>query len=76
MGPHLRLFAGSDEDRDGDDIPMPAPTVRIRLRDLLPLVAMAQKNHFIWLKDFLDDEISISDDLHDVLMAFRSTRPA
>ena len=76
MGPHLRLFAGSDEDRNGDDIPTPAPTVRIRLRDLLPLVAMAQKNHFIWLKDFLDDEISISDDLHDVLMAFRSTRPA
>ena len=74
MGPHLRLFAGSDEDRD--DIPTPAPTVRIRLRDLLPLVAMAQKNHFIWLKDFLDDEIGISDDLHDVLMAFRSTRPA
>jgi hypothetical protein len=76
MGPHLRLFAGSDEDRNGDDIPTPAPTVRIRLRDLLPLVAMAQKNHFIWLKDFLDDEIGISDDLHDVLMAFRSTRPA
>jgi hypothetical protein len=76
MGPHLRLFAGSDEDRNGDDTPTPAPTVRIRLRDLLPLVAMAQKNHFIWLKDFLDDEIGISDDLHDVLMAFRSTRPA
>jgi hypothetical protein len=37
---------------------------------------MAQKNHFIWLKDFLDDEVRISDDLHDVLMAFRSTRPA
>jgi hypothetical protein len=76
MGPHLRLFAGSDEDRDNNDTSIPAPTVRIRLRDLLPLVAMAQKNHFIWLKDFLDDEVSISDDLHDVLMAFRSTRPA
>ena len=54
----------------------PVPAVRIRLRDLLPLVAMAQKNHFIWLKDFLDDEVGISDDLHDVLMAFRGTRPA
>jgi hypothetical protein len=75
MGPHLRLFPGSDEDDTGFDRPS-APTVRIRLRDLLPLVAMAQKNHFIWLKDFLDDEVRISDDLHDVLMAFRSTRPA
>jgi hypothetical protein len=75
MGPHLRLFPGSEEDTDGLDGPN-VPTVVIRLRDLLPLVAMAQKNHFIWLKDFLDDEVRISDDLHDVLMAFRSTRPA
>lgn len=75
MGPHLRLFPGSDEDAMGFDRPT-IPTVSIRLRDLLPLVAMAQKNHFIWLKDFLDDEVRISDDLHDVLMAFRSTRPA
>jgi hypothetical protein len=75
MGPHLRLFPGSDEQIDGFDRPA-VPNVSIRLRDLLPLVAMAQKNHFIWLKDFLDDEVRISDDLHDVLMAFRSTRPA
>ena len=76
MAPHLRLFAGPGDDLDGQEPTMPAPTVRIRLRDLLPLVALAQKNHFIWLKDFLDDEVGISDDLHDVLMAFRGTRPA
>jgi hypothetical protein len=76
MGPHLRLYSGPDEVLDEFDDPAPSPTVRIRLRDLLPLVAMAQKNHFIWLKDFLDDEVGISDDLHDVLMAFRGTRPA
>jgi hypothetical protein len=74
MAPHLRLYSGSDEDLD--EFEVPAPSVRIRLRDLLPLVAMAQKNHFIWLKDFLDDEVCISDDLHEVLMAFRGTRPA
>ena len=77
MGPHLRLFPESDEDLEGfERSTSSSPTVRIRLRDLLPLVAMAQKNHFIWLKDFLDDEVSISDDLHDVLMVFRATRPA
>ena len=74
MAPHLKLYHGPDEEYEVYDAPSPA--VRIRLRDLLPLVAMAQKNHFIWLKDFLDDEVGISDDLHDVLMAFRSTRPA
>lgn len=74
MAPHLRLYSAPDEDTEQPQ--PPAPTVRIRLRDLLPLVAVAQKNHFIWLKDFLDDEVTISEDLHDVLMAFRSTRPA
>jgi hypothetical protein len=76
MGPHLRLYSGPEEELEEFEDPAPSPTVHIRLRDLLPLVALAQKNHFIWLKDFLDDEIGISDDLHDVLMAFRGTRPA
>jgi hypothetical protein len=57
---------------EGDDV----PDVGIRLGDLLPLVALAQKRHFIWLKDFLDDEIRISVDLHDVLQAFRSAKPS
>jgi hypothetical protein len=75
MAPRLRLYTGHDDDFI-EPAAAPAPAVHIRLRDLIPLVAMAQKNHFIWLKDFLDDEVSISDDLHDVLMAFRATRPA
>ena len=54
----------------------PDPAVRIRLGDLLPLVAMAQKFNFIWLKDFLDDEVAITSDLHEVLQAFRSCRPS
>lgn len=57
------------EDGDSSD-----SAIRIRLGDLLPLVALAQKMHFIWLKDFLDDEVSISADLHDVLQAFRGVR--
>jgi hypothetical protein len=79
--PHLKLFSGYDDEpieRQDDEHAAVSigPVVRIRLRDLLPLVAMAQRNHFIWLKDFLDDEIAVSDDLHDVLMAFQSTKPA
>jgi len=75
MAPRLRLYTGHDDDFI-EPAPAPPPQVHIRLRDLLPLVALAQKNHFIWLKDFLDDEVSISDDLHDVLMAFRASRGA
>jgi hypothetical protein len=73
MSAQLRVYPAPDE----FDVPtLPAPDVRIRLGDLLPLVAMAQRMHFIWLKDFLDDEVCITSDLHEVLQAFRSCRPS
>lgn len=75
MKPHLRLFRESDADTV-DVLDTPPPSVRVRLGDLLPLVSMAQKMNFIWLKDFLDDEVSITDDLHEVLQSFRSSRPS
>ena len=75
MRPHLRLFRESDADTV-DVMDAPPPTVRVRLGDLLPLVAMAQKMNFIWLKDFLDDEVGITYDLHEVLQSFRSARPS
>ena len=37
--------------------------------------AMAQRMNFIWLKDFLDDEVAVSTDLYEVMQAFRSSRP-
>ena len=74
MAAQLRVFAMNDADDLYDDVP--EPTVRVRLGDLLPLVAMAQKLNFIWLKDFLDDEVSITTDLHEVLQTFRGCRPS
>jgi hypothetical protein len=47
----------------------------VRLGDLLPVMAMAQRMNFIWLKDFLDDEVVVSGDLYEVMQAFRSSRP-
>ena len=42
----------------------------------MPLVAMAQKLNFIWLKDFLDDDVRISEDLHEILLTLRAGRPS
>jgi hypothetical protein len=72
MALQLRVFEETDELLE----PIPDPTVRVRLGDLLPLVAMAQKLNFIWLKDFLDDEVCITEDLHQVLQTFRGCRPS
>ena len=78
MRPHqLKVFrAHGDSPGDLFDNEPLDPNVRVRLGDLLPLVAMAQKLNFIWLKDFLDDEVAISEDLHQVLQSFRSCRPS
>jgi hypothetical protein len=59
-----------------DDFPAPEAGVRIRLGELLPLVAMAQRMHFVWLQDFLDDEVRVTSDLYEVLQAFRTCRPS
>ena len=77
MRPHqLKVFRAHDDDSRTDffDSEPLEPTVRVRLGDLLPLVAMAQKLNFIWLKDFLDDEVAITSDLYDVLCAFSNRR--
>ena len=55
---------------DAEDDEMHDPTIRIRLADLLPLLAFAKKNNYLWLQDFLDDEVSVTSDLYDVLRSF------
>ena len=74
MPPHLHIYR-EPETAVGLLEGVPEAAVGISLRDLLPLVAMAQRRNFIWLKDFLDDEVRITEDLHEVLMNFRPQRP-
>ena len=82
MATQLHIYRGPAGDRydengsddSGDTLKL--PTVRVRLGDLLPLVAMAQKLNFIWLKDFLDDDVRVSEDLHEVLLTLRASRPS
>ena len=68
----LRVYPTTEFDQAVTSV----PKVRICLGELLPLVAMAQRMHFVWLQDFLDDEVLVSSDLYEVLQAFRSYRPS
>ncbi|MFM8272325.1 MAG: hypothetical protein ACKODX_08300 [Gemmata sp.] len=72
MATRLKLYTPEHEEAVTE---RPEPDVRVRLGDLLPLMAMAQRMNFIWLKDFLDDEVAVSTDLYEVMQAFRSSRP-
>jgi hypothetical protein len=72
MSAQLRVYAAPEEweqDQTQD------PSVRISLADLLPLLAVAKKNNYLWLQDFLNDAVTVTPDLYDVLRSFRAVRP-
>ena len=73
MAAQLRVYPSSQE---GFWTDRPAPAVGVQLRDLLPLIAMAQRHNYLWLQDFLDDEVRITTDLYEILRTFRSYRPS
>ena len=73
MAVQLRVYRTSPEAIDSDQ---PEPSVGVCLGDLLPLVALAQRRNYLWLQDFLDDEVRITSDLYEVLRAFRTYRPS
>ncbi len=71
MSTRLKLYTPPEEEVvDG-----PVADICVRLGDLLPLAAMAQRMNFIWLKDFMDDEVKISQDFYDVMQAFQENAP-
>ncbi len=73
MAAHLRVYPLPKDDLD---VEVQEPTVRVSLADLLPLVALAHRHNYLWLQDFLEDEVSITSDLYEVLRAFRYQRPS
>jgi hypothetical protein len=73
MATHLRLFHEPEVSEAGNNADS---MVCVRLGDLLPLLTMAQRFKYSWLKDFLDDEVCITDDLYQVLQEFLGYRPS
>ncbi len=71
---YLRVYHGPAVDErsrvlDRDD---PAQqTISLPLGEVLPLLADAVNSQRTWLRDFQSDEITISSDLHEVLLAYR-----
>jgi hypothetical protein len=74
MAAFLRVYPPSTRPQAEADVP--AATVSVNLGDLLPLLALAERKNYLWLQDFLDDPVAISEDLYEVLCAFRYTRPS
>jgi hypothetical protein len=74
MAAQLKLYVPPSE--DAEPVNRPDPDVLVRLGDILPIITVAHRLNFTWLKDFLDDEIAVSDDLYEVMQSFRAGKPA
>ncbi len=74
---HLRIYNGPAEDTstvrllETKELPH---RVRVPLSEILPLLVDAVQAKRTWLRDFADDEITISTDLYEVILAYQHYR--
>ncbi len=72
---HLRVYYGPQEDAPATaQSTVQRETVTVPLMEVLPLLADAIQSERTWLRDFSDDEVTISMDLYEVLLAYQHYR--
>lgn len=67
--PHLRVF--NNDAADSSQPACAAPLVPVSLSDVLPLLLHAAHTQRMWLDDFADETLEISQDLYEVLLAYK-----
>ncbi len=67
-GPQSEVSAAIVEAKQAKD------TVSVPLGEILPLLADAVRNERTWLRDFEDDQVTISTDLYEVILAYQHYR--
>jgi hypothetical protein len=72
--PKLRIFYGDDVSTPLAPATSAPATVTVPLADVFPLLAEAAGNRRAWLSDFADDQITISQDLYEVIVAYQHYR--
>ena len=74
---HLRVYHGPQEDSaavNAAETQNFRQTVTVPLMEVLPLLTDAVQSERTWLRDFSDDEVTISMDLYEVLLAYQHYR--
>ena len=72
----LRVYYGPQTDAFATirDAKTEKDSVTVPLGEILPLLADAVRNERTWLGDFEDDEVTISTDLYEVILAYQHYR--
>lgn len=74
---HLQIYYGPEDDPATVGVAESRnhrEMVTIPLMEVMPLLADAVQSERTWLRDFEDDEMTISMDLYEVLMAYQHYR--
>lgn len=72
---YLRVYNGpQDESNSVGVLENQRETVSVPLMEIMPLLADAVQSQRTWLRDFADDEITISMDLYEVILAYQHYR--
>jgi len=72
---HLRVYNGPPEESTNVCVlETPRETVTVPLMEIMPLLADAVQSQRAWLRDFADDELTISMDLYEVILAYQHYR--
>ena len=73
---HLRVYYGPEDPAQVGiaENQTQREMVTVPLMDVLPLLADAVQSERTWLRDFGDDEVTISMDLYEVLLAYQHYR--
>ena len=73
----LRVYLGPESESaaaTATSLRPAAETTTVPFGEVLPLLADAFQSRRMWLEDFDDDDITISSDLYEVLLAFEHYR--
>lgn len=71
---HLRVYYGPEDEGCATLNDRQQQTVSVSLGEIFPLLADAVRSQRTWLRDFEDDEITISSDLYEVILAYQHYR--
>lgn len=67
----LRVYHGPEAHLEVENRADATDTVTLPAEEIIPLLADAYASRRTWLRDFENDEVTISSDLYEVLVAYR-----
>ena len=70
----LRVYHGPESGLAPEPETSARPMVTVPVSEVLPLLMEARRTKRAWLDDFSDDEMTISSDLYEVLLAYQHFR--